>query len=317
MFNFGYQTKNQTTQKYAILDNRDTTKRGKKKTMDPNTLKTLAVNQLTALSSMARETGNEELEQQLKLFIMSLGEEATIPPAVETPASNFTHTQDTEPTYSGYDADDDEYYDDEDEDDYFEMELPVPEGFRDRDHFERFVEEQPEAGKTTTDHETGEEIPVYPDTVSGVIPDGEGGYTEVGNMDEAFNTVSRFFDASHVEYDEDYEDGEELYANEPDDVDTINIKLTRSQGEELTADDVRNRILTHPQTQPMLNIFGNDYRVLRTEDPSVKVLSFNIDKDNERSHKMAQMMTNGNLVKFGGRIVFPGIGQVVSEPIIR
>lgn len=257
--------------------------------MESKALKDLAINQLSALANLARDTGNVELQHQFQLFSLSLGQEATIPPA---PAPHV------EPRRN---EDFDDYYDDEDNDeDYYDDDLEediIPEGFDTLEEYNDFLDSQPAnlTTQTVENEETGEEDEIRAISVAGVIPDGEGGYKEVGSLP--------VFD----EEDDDYFDEEE--------VDVINVKLTRAEGE-LTGQDVQD-ILDNPQSRMMLDVFGRDYRVLRTADPSVKVISFNIDNDNLQSRRMSQMVTSGNLVRFGGRAVFPRIGVVTSEPIIR
>lgn len=279
--------------------------------MDPKALKALATTQLKALSQMAKDAGLTDLEQQFNLFVLSLNTTSDMPP---TPTSVAASNDAAEGFWANYEEEEDDLYEDLDDDLLFEEdeEPTPPTGFRDQEHFESFVEEQ-EASRPIINDEGEIVAENAPDDVHGVIPDGEGGYTQVGDLEESLETVSDLLEESNTIRDE--ETGEALYVNEPDDVDLINIKFTRAQGE-LTSDDVENSIFNHPQAQPMLNMFGREYRILRTENPNEKVVAFTIDQDNTQSRKMAQLLADGKFVQFGGRIIVPGIGQVTSEPII-
>lgn len=267
--------------------------------MDAQMLKNLAKTQLDALAQMAHSENLFELEQQFKLFSLTLSADApTIPPAVtETDLPYENHP-----------------YEDEDEDD-----VPNhPEGFNDEDEFSDFLADQEEfiTNKVTVyDEETGEEteVTMTPQDVVGAVVAWGGGYKDVGNLDDSVTQLEQIEDLQNTIYDE--ETGEVLYRNEPEPVETIRVRIVREDGLSLSDNDVTNRIFTHRQAAPMLQIFGQEYNILNTENDSEKIVAFTIDQDNNQSKVMAKALSDGQYVNFGGRVVIPGLGLVTATPV--
>lgn len=284
--------------------------------MDAQMLKNLAKTQLDALAQMAHSENLFELEQQFKLFSLTLSADApTIPPAVaETDLPYENHPYEDEDEVTVYDEEFITPYEDEDEDD-----VPNhPEGFNDEDEFSDFLADQEEfiTNKVTVyDEETGEEteVTMTPQDVVGVAVAWGGGYKDVGNLDDSVTQLEQIEDLQNTIYDE--TTGEVLYRNEPEPVETIRVRIVREDGLSLSDNDVTNRIFTHRQAAPMLQIFGQEYNILNTENDSEKIVAFTIDQDNNQSKVMAKALSDGQYVNFGGRVVIPGLGLVTATPV--
>lgn len=260
--------------------------------MSAESLKNLAVNQLKALSAMAKQEGHAELGQQFDLFSASLNVDAS--PVFERPVVDHIEYEE--------DAEYDEEYEEDD----------VPDGFNSHEDYENFVRQQG-ATRIVEDDETGEEYEVIPDSVHGVIQDENGEYKEAGDFEADLEQAQELLEESNTIRDE--ETGDVLFQNEPDEVPTVEIVFSRTDGNELTAEDVEGRILSHPQSEPMLRAFGEDYTVNEGNGSQNKVVAFSIDQGNSSSRSTAQLLSDRKFMSFGGKIIVPGLGQVSARPV--
>lgn len=251
----------------------------------------LAKNQLSTLESMAKDSGQIGLSQQFRMFSLSL--------QVEPQHDSHDDTLD-------YHTDEEYEYDEDGEPDF-------PEGFDSNEEFVNFIQEQG-VTRTYEDAEFEETVEVYPDSVHGVIPDNvDDGYKEVGNFQQDLDHAAELLSESNTIRDE--ETGEELYHAEPENVPVVEILFTRNDGNELTEDNILNNVFSHPQSQPMLKAFGTDYTVNNSDQDNQKTVAFAIDQNNPRSVLVSQLLKDGRFADFGGRIIVPGVGQVISQPV--
>lgn len=293
--------------------------------MNAKTLTKLARTQLLALAQTAENEGLTDLRDQFNLFVASLdvstGEDGTQDDPAETAipltawrpnaVTDAVETEDDEDDYDcGYDDDDhayDDYYGDYGEEE--NVEPVIPEGFDSVEQYQEFLAEQGEFSTASVPDEDGEDIDIQvpPEAVVGVVKDEETGeYKDVGNLEESIDTYLRVTDE---------ETGEVHEREQGDDVPTVRVKLARGDEREMSRDDVE-RIFANPQAAPMIQVFGRDYRVLSTDRDHEKIVSFTVDTTNDTSRMMANAVTSGRALGFGGRIVVNGIGYVTAQ-IVR
>lgn len=268
-------------------------------------LRELAVRQLESIREIAgTDLKGSSLELDLQIAIAGLKNNISSTNTASTYAVNTPKAYESDEDY-----DDEAYYDDEDD---FE-EPAVPRNFDDEESYQAFLREQNDVLPTVEDEETGETETLRPDDVAGVIAT-ENGFVEVGDLDGSLDKAEEILREQNTIRDE---DGEELYQNEIEEVPEIRVAITRTDNNALTDHQVRNIILAHPSSRMMLQAFGEDYRVVDSNDPSEKIVLFRIDNNNDRSRKASQgiQFSNG-VVQFAGHLAFPGIGRVYARALV-
>lgn len=275
-------------------------------------LRELAVRQLESIREIAgADLQGTSLELELQMAIAGLKNSTT------STTSISTHAIDTPKAYESDEDSFDPYEDDYDEDvdDYEEEDLTpvVPNNFPDEESYQAFLREQNDVLPTVEDEETGETATLRPDDVAGVIQT-EDGFVEVGDLEGSLDKTEEILREQNTIRDE---DGEELYQNEIEEVPEIRVAMTRTDKNTLTEHQVRNVILAHPSSRTMIQTFGEDYRVVDSDDLSEKIVLFRIDNNNDLSRKASQgiQFSNG-VVQFAGHLTFPGIGRVYARALV-
>lgn len=281
-------------------------------------LRELAVRQLESIREIAgADLQGTSLELELQMAIAGLKNSTT------STTSISTHAIDTPKAYESdedsFDPYEDEYsyaddYD-EDVDDYEVEELTpvVPNNFPDEEAYQAFLREQNDVLPTVEDAETGETETLRPYDVAGVVAT-ENGFVEVGDLEGSMDKTEEILREQNTIRDE-Y--GEELYQNEIEEVPEIRVAMTRTDKNNLTEHQVRNIILAHPSSRTMIQAFGEDYRVVDSDDLSEKIVLFRINNNNDLSRKASQgvQFSNG-VVQFAGHLAFPGIGRVYARALV-
>lgn len=176
--------------------------------------------------------------------------------------------------------------------------VPYPEGFNSREEYLDFVEEQEQE---------------IADDVVGTVPDNNGGYKEVGSFKESLGRAYESLETQNTYYDE--ETGED-YQEEIPAVPEMSILISRDDEEELTVEDVKEKVFKHPQAQTMLKVFGNDFDVTNHISDHQKLATFLINQSDPYADSMAKVLQHGSTANFGGKIVVPGVGVVQASPVL-
>lgn len=279
-----------------------------------NRLRQKAVIQLELLLDLAEDI---DLKTDLKLALHTLKDSTESTLVTEKGAQKMEDTvngikdlfvDDTE------DHDYDDYYDDEeDEEEYVPI---LPNGFNTQEEYQEFLESQREhLTVERTDLLTGEthEDTQEPIDVAGVVMK-DGQAVDVGNFDESLEAAHEALREGTALVDE--ETDETIVDLGVDEIEGIRVRLTRGDNQELSANDVA-RILDHPQARPMIQVFGEDFRLVETEDDHVKDLVFTLDEDNEKGQKASQVLINRpDMMSFAGTIIIPAVGAVSARVVL-
>lgn len=278
-------------------------------------LRELAVRQLESIREIAgADLQGTSLELELQMAIAGLKNSTTSTTSISTHAIDTPKAYESDEDFDE-DYDDEAYYDDEYVDDYEVEELTpvVPNNFPDEEAYQAFLREQNDVLPTVEDAETGETETLRPYDVAGVVAT-ENGFVEVGDLEGSMDKTEEILREQNTIRDE-Y--GEELYQNEIEEVPEIRVAMTRTDKNNLTEHQVRNIILAHPSSRTMIQAFGEDYRVVDSDDLSEKIVLFRINNNNDLSRKASQgvQFSNG-VVQFAGHLAFPGIGRVYARALV-
>lgn len=171
---------------------------------------------------------------------------------------------------------------DDDDDDEAE-EAPLPDGFTDREEYNRFLESQ---GVTDT-----------PQDVAGVLVDEETGEVkEIGNFEQSAANVRQALEEIDTD---DTPDPEGIFV----------VSYTRKDGKVLSIADVR-RILNDPISAPLFQM-GNIQllHIACTDNESEKEAIFSVEDNGALPLKAFAL----SFVQYRGTSVFPGIGLVEAR----
>lgn len=272
-------------------------------------IREVAITQLNTLKDLAKDDIKLSIELDVAISALS-GKDTSRAPAVAQPVIDFAHNVDE------YDHNVDDNYDEYDDDyedhveDYIndeQEELPVPDGFADREEYEAFLATQEDVMPKIED-EFGNEQTAVPDTMAGFV-NGQ----EVGNLDGDLEKVSEILVETNTIYDE---EGNVEFQQEVEEVPSIRVSFTRDDRNELTIDQVKNSVLRAPESTMMLNSFGHNFNIVDGTVDAEKVIEFFIDNTNIRSRQASQAIALSDIVKFGGRVLIPGLGLVTARAIV-
>lgn len=263
-------------------------------------IRELAVRQLESLQSLGGDDlKGTSLEVDLVMAISSLKQEIPQLKSFDAEPANINVALEVDKV-------EEDFLNPENEED---LVPETPQGFEDEETYQAFIATQADLLPVQVDEETGEVSTVRPDDVVGNI----GGH-EVGDMEDSLAKVDEYLIEQNTIRDE--ETDEVLYINEPDEVPSVKISLTREDENELTVAQVLNNVLAARESTTMLDNFGDNFNVLNGETVNQKIIQFFIDNNDEKSRKVSQGLVHArNMMQFGGRVVIPGIGLVSAETI--